>query len=379
MSPVPAPPTERRPLCWAEVDLGRLAANVRAIRRLQSPPPRLLAVVKADAYGHGMKPVARTLWREGVRAFGVASSEEALSLRRLLPRAQILLLGALHPGRVRALLSAGVVPSVSCAEDASLLEHALAGRRSRYPVHLKIDTGMGRLGIWHAEAEGLVRHLASCRRLEVRGLYTHFSSADDDGPLTRLQLERFRRVVRLARSAGLEPDCLHAANSIGMIRFRRARLDLVRPGIVLYGINPVAPRPIGLDVRPLLSWRTRICFLKRVEKGRTLSYGAAYRAPKTTTVAVLPVGYGHGYRISLSNRAEVLVGGRRCRVVGRVTMDHTLVDVGGVPGVRRWDEVTLIGRQGRERVGAEELARHAGTIPYEILCGIHPKVPRFYS
>ncbi len=365
-------------LLWAEIDLAALAGNLRVIRRwMRSSSAGIIAVVKADAYGHGMAEAARTLWREGIRFFGVASIDEALALRKILPRARILTLGTFHPHQIAAYEAARITPTLSSEEDAVLLNAKLKGK-ALFPVHLKIDTGMGRLGLPYRKTEEFVLRLRSLRRLSLEGVYTHFSSADD-GPPTQRQLDLFLSCLGRIRRANFSPKYIHASNSLGLLRFKKAHFDLVRPGILLYGLNPSARHPLPSGMRPVLSWKTRISFLKEFEAGQTVSYGRTHRVSKKTLIAVLPVGYSHGYRVAFSNRSFVLVRGRRCPVVGRVTMDQTLVDVGAVKGVRRWDEAVLIGRAGKEHVSAEELAGIAGTIPYEIVCSIHPRVPRLYK
>ncbi|HTL71629.1 MAG TPA: alanine racemase [Candidatus Eisenbacteria bacterium] len=367
----------REPLVWAEVDLDALRHNLRAIR--SATHAQVLAVVKADAYGHGMKAVARALAREGVKFFGVANLDEALELRRVCPKAKILVLGSFHPAQVALYARHAILPTVSSVEDAVNLSRGLRKRPEPFPVHVKIDTGMGRLGVWHEDAVRFFEAIRKEKALCVDGLYTHLSSADRPDPsFTEAQLALYERAVERALAAGLRPTYFHAANSLGLMRFRKSHLNLVRPGIVLYGINPSAARP-PLGLRPVLSLRTRISFLKDVEKGRTVSYGATYRAPKKTRIATLAVGYSHGYRVGFSSRAFVSVRGKRCPVVGRVTMDQTLVDVGRVPAARRWDAVTLIGRDGKSEITARELADLSGTIPYEIVCSIHTRIPRIYK
>lgn len=367
-------------LLWAEVDLGSLRHNLKALRaELAGPSVQILAVVKADAYGHGMKKIAGALKEEGVRFFGVANVEEALDLRRVCPSGKILVLGSFHRKQAPLFIHKGVIPTVSSVEDVEVLEKALKGTPGTLAVHLKVDTGMGRLGVWHRSAESLLRRVFQSKRLQAEGLYTHFAHADEEEifGLTRKQIALFEEVVRKARRLGLKPRYCHAANSLGLLRFKDSHFNLVRPGIALYGIHPLEERK-KQTLRPLLRWKARIAFLKKMEKGRTVSYGATHRTSRETLIAVLPVGYSHGYRISFSNKAWVLVHGKRCPVVGRVTMDQTLVDVGAVPQVRRWDEATLIGKDGNDEILAEDLARIAGTIPYEILCSIHSRVPRIY-
>ncbi len=372
------PSKNNAPLLWAQIDLAALKNNLRAVRKTLGPRPAgILAIVKADAYGHGMIPVSRALWGEGVRFFGVANIEEAVLLRKTLPKASILVLGVFHPSQIGEYILKKIIPTISSPEDAVLL-HRKLGRR-RFPVHVKIDTGMGRLGLPHGQTEKFFTGLKKMPSLEVQGVYTHFSSADHESRQpTRAQLTLFSKSLKIIRALGFSPKYTHASNSMGMLRFREARFNLVRPGIVLYGLKPSPRAKLPAGVGPVLVWKTRISFLKKFTPGQTVSYGRTHRVEKNTLIAALPVGYSHGYRIAFSNRAFVLVRGRRCPVAGRVTMDQTLVDVGRVPGVKRWDEAVLIGSQGRERISAEDLAGIAQTIPYEIVCGIHSRVPRVY-
>jgi len=371
---------KENPFVWVEIDLNNLRHNFRILRaRAKRSGAGLLAIVKADAYGHGMAEVARTLSREGVNFFGVATLEEALRLRAVCPGAKILVLGSFHADQVAQYMGAGIRPTLSSIEDLKVFEKAVRGRRP-YPVHVKVDTGMGRLGVWHGEALKLFMELRRSTRVELEGVYTHFSSADDaDGFFTRLQMHRFETVLEKLRAMGLKPRYAHAANSMGLAKYEHPHLDLVRPGILLYGLNPSKTWKPPQLLKPVMSLKARISFLKEVGEGQPVSYGRTYQTSKPTRIATLPVGYSHGYRVGLSNKGSVVVKGKRCPVVGRVTMDQTLVDVGKVPGVRRWDVVTLLGRDGKGRVTAEELAKELDTIPYEIVCGIHSRIPRFYK
>lgn len=368
-----------KPLLWAEVDLDKLRRNLRKIRsRLAGSHVQTLAVVKADAYGHGMKEVARALMSEGVRFFGVASVEEALELRRVCKKERILVLGSFCADHLWIYAGSKLLPTLSSLEDVHALKRGL---RKPLRVHVKIDTGMGRLGVWHRDVrvffEELRRHK---EKIILEGVYTHFSNADHaDKRFTQNQIRLFNEAVRIVRSLGFAPRYLHAANSMGIARFKGSHLNLVRPGILLYGVLPRHERMLARSLRPILELKTRVSFLKEIEKGRTISYGATYRAPKRTRVATLPIGYSHGFRVGFSNKGFVAIRGRLCPVVGRVTMDQTIVDVSRVPGVRRWDPVTLIGRDGRVMLSANGLARILGTIPYEILCSIRQCIPRLYK
>ena len=365
---------------WAEIDLAALRHNLSVVRaHVKRSGAEVLAVVKADAYGHGMLPVARALRKEGVRFFGVASLAEAQTLRQVCRNERILVLGSFSPGQVKDFIAARVTPTLSSWEDARLFERALARSKKRFPVHVKVDTGMGRLGAWHETAGPFFKKLRTARHLDVEGLYTHFASADADSVRTRLQARHFSNALAEARALGLRPRLVHASNSMGLSRFKDLHFDLVRPGIVLYGIDPAPGHKLSARLKPVMSLRTRAAFVKTVGKGRTLSYGATYRTTRSTRIATLPIGYSHGYRVAFSNRGHVLIRGRQYPVVGRVTMDQTLVDIGPSGPVKRWDTVTLLGRDGRAVIRAEELAHSAGTIPYEIVCAVHPRIPRTYK
>ena len=373
-------PPSSGPLVWAEIDLNNLRHNLKTIRRsLQRSRAEVMAIVKADAYGHGMREIAKTLAREGVSFFGVANIEEALELRKICRTEKILVLGCFHESRAPFYVRSAIRPTLTSEEDVRVFEKYLK-RGDHFPVHVKVDTGMGRLGVWHAEAEKLFQKLSASDKIRVEGIYTHFASADEaSGRSVRDQIYCFRILKRKILEHGILPVYWHAANSLGLVRFPEAHFDLVRPGILLYGLNPWRGGRLPMKLKPVLSLKARISFLKKVPQGRSLSYGGTYKAKRETWVATLPLGYSHGYRVGFSNKGSVLAHGKRCAVVGRVTMDQTLVDVGPSPTVRRWDEVTLIGREGAQRISAEELAVLIDTIPYEIVCSLHSRIPRVYK
>ena len=369
------------PLVWAEISLQNLRHNLRLIQKKVGPNVDVMAIVKADAYGHGMGVISKELYRSGVRFFGVATLQEASDLLAELPRVKILVLGSFHRNQLKEYIRLGVRPTLSSIEDAKLFAHAvLKSRKKKFPVHIKIDTGMGRLGIWHEEAGSFLNYLTKSQKLFVEGMYTHFAAADSSVFETKKQISAFEAIISMARGMQICPRYLHAANSMGLAHFEQAHLNLVRPGIILYGINPADRRGQELrGLKPVLSLKTRITFLKKIPKGRAVSYGSTYRASKETQIATLPIGYSHGYRVGFSNRADVLIGGRRCPVVGRVTMNQTLVDATSVPDLKRWGKVTIVGMQASEQISAEELAGLIGTIPYEIVCGIASRIPRLTS
>lgn len=364
----PAPRRFFRPT-WAEVDAGALVSNLRALRR-KAGGSKVMFVVKANAYGHDAALCA--LAAEKARAadwLGVSSVEEGVALREAGSRLPILVLGSLYPFEsVLAAVAHGLTPMVASLDAAKRVAEAALRLKRRVDCHVKVDTGMGRVGAGPDAAAGIVRHLAALGVVRVQGLFTHFACADSDRAFTRRQLALFRRVVDGLSREGLRPPLVHAANSAALLRHPEARFDLVRPGLAAYGLMP------GFD--PALSLKTKIVFLKTVPKGAAVSYGADWRARRVSRLATLPIGYGDGYPRALGGRARALVGGVSCPLAGRVTMDQVMVDVTGVPAARVGDHVVLLGRQGREEITAAELARHCGTIPYETVTALSYRVPR---
>jgi alanine racemase len=355
---------------WAEIDLGALTRNLGAIRARMPAGTKVMFVVKANAYGHGAELCARAAERARAADWlGVSSVEEGVALRAAGVRLPILVLGSLYPFEsVLAAVAHDLTPIVASLESARRVAEAALRLRRRVDCHVKVDTGMGRIGAGREAALAIVRELAALKTVRAQGIYTHLACAESDPEFTAEQLKRFRSVVAELAREGLRPPLVHAANSAGALRYPGARFDLVRPGLAAYGLYA------GFE--PALTLKSAIVFLKTVPKGATVSYGATWRAKRPTRVATLPIGYGDGYPRALSSRAAVLVGGRRCPVIGRVTMDQTMIDVTGVPAARVGDAVVLIGHQGGAQVRAEELARLCGTIPYETATGLSTRVPR---
>ncbi len=364
----------------AEVDLDCIAHNVRLARRAVGPRTAVLAVVKADGYGHGAGPVARAALSAGAARLGVATVEEGAALRQEGIAAPVLVLGWVPPWQVEAALDHHLILTLLSPDDARIVSDAAMRRGRRARVHLKVDTGMGRLGFPAADPQTLERILAVSRLpgLEAEGLYTHFADSDGDREFTLEQLGRFLAVARRLEGTGVTFAVRHAANSGAIWHVPEAHLDLVRLGISLYGYHPGGSPLPGLDLRPALSWKTAVSQVKTVPAGATVSYGRTYVTSGPETLATLPVGYADGYSRALSNRGEVLIGGRRARVAGRVCMDQTVVTVPPDVSVRPGDEAVLIGRQGADAITADDLARLLGTISYEVLCAIGKRVPRVY-
>ncbi|MHB1306067.1 MAG: alanine racemase [Limisphaerales bacterium] len=368
--------------CWAEVDLEALRENLAWIRHRIGPGVKVLTVVKADAYGHGLRQIAALLMQSGTDVFGVANLAEARAIRRVGKGWPILMLGACLPNEVANAVRDEVMPVISTLAEARRFSSEAVAQRKTVSVHLKVDTGMGRLGSPPGQAVRLAAALARLPGLALAGACTHFAAAEDDASFTREQLAGFTGVVTALERRGLRPPLLHASSSAGLLHEPEGLFNLVRPGLIAYGIAPAgqrfSPSQLPDQVRPALSWYCRVSLVKTVPAGLSLSYGRTYVTPRRMRVATLTAGYGDGFLRAGSNRAMVLVGGRRCPVLGRVTMDQMLVDVSSVRGVRPGDPVVLIGRQGRESISAGELAGWGETVAWEVLTNISYRVPRLY-
>ncbi len=358
---------------WVEVDLDAIRHNVRT---LKPEGTELMAVVKADGYGHGDVAVARAALEAGAAWIGVALVEEGLRLRDAGIEAPVLVLSEFPPGSESVAIAAGLTPSLY--SDAALERLSEAAGGQEVAVHVKVDTGMHRGGVYPPEATTAFVDRAVSRGLRLEALWTHYASSSEDELTTRVQLECFLAIVEEVRAAGYAPTLLHTANSGATILYPQTHLDLVRTGISMYGLRPASGIGDGLGLRPALSWRSRVALTKRLPAGERVSYGRRYRLERDANVATVPVGYADGYPRILSSRAGVLIRGRRCRVAGSVTMDQLIVDCGDVP-VEPGDDVVLLGRQGEETITAEQLACQAETISYEIVTGIGARVPREHT
>jgi alanine racemase len=335
----------------------------------------LLAVVKADGYGHGDGPVARAALEAGATRIGVALVEEGIGLRERGIDAPILVLSEFPPGAEKEALAAGLTPSVYTEDGVNGLAEAARSLGRPVGVHLKLDTGMHRVGLWPPSSAAAFAAVVGDAGLVLEGLWTHFAASEEDEAGTRDQLRRLLEARDALAGEGVRPECVHAANSAATIRFPESHLDLVRPGAAVYGIDPGGGIGPAFGLRPALTWRSAVTMVKRLPAGERVSYGWRYTLQRDATVATVPVGYEDGYPRALSSKADVLIRGRRHRVAGTVTMDQILVDCGDDP-VQAGDEVVLLGAQGSERITAEELAGHVGTIGYEIVTAIGERVPR---
>jgi alanine racemase len=382
-----------RPVTRAEIDLQAVKHNLLELKRLTVPSTAIMAVVKADAYGHGAVEVAKTLVEQGIPYLAVARFSEAMTLRRAGLIVPILLFGHTYPEYLGPMLKYDIRPSINTLESALALSEAARRRRGKVRVHVKIDTGMGRLGVVcdglalpdssksaRRRAVETVLEIASLPRLEIEGIYTHFANADrSDTGHTNLQFSLFMDILSELTKNGLEPQFRHAANSAALIRMPETHLDMVRPGIALYGLLP-SPEVDGdqVNLKPVMSIKTNIIQLKAVPAGFKVSYGGAHETQRATTLATVPIGYADAYSRLLSSRGYMLVRGQRAPIVGRVCMDLTVLDVGHIPDVEPEDEVVVLGCQGEDEISADEIAELVQTIHYEIISTITARVPRIF-
>jgi alanine racemase len=360
----------------ALIHLANLRHNIASIRGILAPGVELCPMVKANAYGHGAVIIAAAAAAEGVGFLGVASVDEGLELREAGITLPLLVLRNLLPEEADLVVAAELVPFVADDEGIGALEAAARRAGRRAAAHLKIDTGMGRVGCRPAAAVALARRVAASAHLRLQGVCTHFAGADmPQREYTDGQIRAFGQCLRDISGAGVDPGIVHASNTGGVLGFAEAHFGMVRVGLALYGYSPVGVPDRRLDLRPVMELVTRVAFLKEVEAGSAISYGMTWRAPRRTFIATLPVGYADGYSRKLSNAGEVWINGRRYPVVGRVCMDQCMVDLGPATDVHVGDAVTLFG-PGHGRPDAAEIATHMDTIPYEVTCLITRRVPR---
>ena len=356
---------------WAEIDLAALRHNINTIRRALEPRTKIMAVAKADAYGHGALPIAWTALESGCAMVGVGDSGEAIQLREGGIPGPILILGAIVEEEIHKVVQYDISVTVHSTDLLPLLNQEARRRNRPLRVHLKIDTGMARLGASPARALDVARAILDCSNLQLEGVSTHLASAANPEAV-REQLDQFRSAIDELTGDGIQPPILHAANSAGLFTCPEAHFDMVRPGIALYGMDPGIFARLGISLKPVLSLRSQIAYLKGVGADVPIGYDGRYRTTRPTRIATCPVGYNDGYPYQLSGRGEAVVRGRRVPVVGNVTMDYIMLDLGDVPDAEVGDEVTLIG----DGIRVEELARRAGTIPYELTCRLGRRVGR---
>jgi alanine racemase len=366
---------------WAEIDLDALASNYNLVRKKVGPAVNVMGVVKANAYGHGAIACARRLQTEGAHWFGVALPEEGIQLRSAGIDQNILCLGGFWRGQAQACVQHSLAAVVYRLDMIESLDQAAKDAGVIADVHVKIDTGMGRLGVRFDDLNEFVERLKDFKNIRVDGLMTHFAAADEEScePLTDNQIQRFEDAAKHFRQHGLTPRYYHLSNSAAIYSQHEAWGNMVRPGGVLYGLwRDVLTPGIEPPFKPVMSLRSQITLLKWVPQGETIGYGCTFEASRNSLIATLPVGYDDGYMRGLSNRAHVILRDVFAPVVGRVSMDLTLVDVTNVPGVSLDDEVTMFGVAGNKRIPVEDLARTVGTLSYEITCRVGERVPRMY-
>ena len=370
---------------WADVSLDNLSHNYRLLRSRIPADCRFLGVVKADAYGHGALPISRRLRELGADYLAVSNMEEAVQLRRGGIRLPILMLGYTPPFYAEDMADMGIRQEIHSMEYAVQLNHAMEGTGKRLLAHIKLDTGMSRLGFFAYDDPDTLEQLRLISRLDnilLEGVFTHFPAADsmnaDDEAFTRLQFDRFTRMIDDLGALGVHFHLRHCCNSGATLLHPEYALDMVRPGIATYGISPSEELEGRFDLRPLMSLRTTISQIRPFRAEVPVSYGRTYVTPEPRTIAVLCIGYADGLSRSLSNRTSFLLRGKRVPVVGRICMDMCMVDVTEVPDAKVGDVVTVFGADGGDAIPVDELARKMGTIPYEILCDINKRIPRIY-
>ncbi|MCD6583258.1 MAG: alanine racemase [Candidatus Omnitrophica bacterium] len=365
-----------RPL-WIEIKLENLRKNLSLVRRYVGESVKILATVKQNAYGHGLIRIAKELDNLGVNFFGVGSLEEAIALRECGIKKPILVLTALLPSTIKLLIKYRVKPTVVDLAFARRLDKEAKRLAKKVDIHIKVDTGMGRLGVWWEDAKKFICKVCNLKNLYVEGLFTHFPSADTDYSFTTFQIKSFNTLIKECAKEGIFFRYLHSANSIALIKYKSSHFNLVRPGLILYGINPYSR--MNIELAPLLSLKSKVIFLKKVDRGRSISYGRTYITKRPTTIATVGCGYADGYPFVLSNRGKVIIKGEFFNIVGRVCMDHFMIDIGSNEKIKIRDTVTLIGKEKNAYLKAEDLAGWANTIPYEIVSRLSLSIPRIYK
>jgi alanine racemase len=363
---------------WAEIDLKAIAYNFKVIKKTVGPKVKILTVVKSDAYGHGMLPVAKKLVKLGVNYLGVASIDEGIILRRAGIQKPILLFENILPQFAQEVVRNNLTATICTKEVAARINHYAKKNGVKAKVHIKIDTGMGRLGIWHHEALGFIKAINNFPNLKIEGVYTHFPCADSDSDFTQKQIRDFKSLIEKIEQADIRIPIYHVANSMGKIGYPDSHLDMVRAGLMLYGLYPKEGLKKKIKLKPVLSLKTKIIFLKKVPAGRSISYGRTFISTRETIIATLPIGYQDGYLRSLSNQAKVLFRGQHFPIVGRICMDQLMVDLGKNTKARIGDTITLVGREGKAEISLEELAHLAQTINYELACLLGSRANRHY-
>ncbi|GHT34949.1 alanine racemase [Endomicrobiia bacterium] len=362
---------------WVEIDKSDFHFNLQEIKKHIAKDTKIMAVIKSNAYGHGGVVFAKEAQKAGVHWIAVSSLEEGIQFREAGVRTNILILGNIYPfENFQVAVAHFLTPTIFTTSDLAALEDLAVKLDKKINFHLQIDTGMGRIGAQPEAAHVILQRIARNPEVNMAGMYTHYPVADTDPVFTREQLSIFTKIVRFARTdLGLR-FVAHSANSAALFKNKHTHLDMVRPGLSLYGLNPFKHVERFPKLKSVLSWKTKIIFLRKVPAGFCVSYGRTFVTNRASVIATIPVGYADGYNRLLSNKGNVLVGGKRCPIAGRITMDMTMIDVTGVKGVFLGDEVVLIGTQGKEQIKVDELAKVQDTVCYEVICAISSRVPR---
>ena len=370
------------PRVHADIDLDAIRHNMDEMHRLVDPHTKLMAVIKTDGYGHGAIPIARELEEiDYVYGYAVAAEEEALALRADGIKKPILILGYTFPEQYEALLQAQITPAIFTVEAAKLLSETAGRMQMTAHIHIKLDTGMGRVGfLISEESADQIAQIAKLPHIMIEGMFTHFAKADEkDKTSANKQLSEFLRMADMLEERGVHIPLKHCSNSAGILDLPQANLDIVRAGITLYGLHPSEEVHLErMDMRPVMSLKSQVAHVKTLPAGYGISYGATYVTPDERRIATIPVGYGDGYARSLSNKGDVLIRGRRAPICGRVCMDQFMVDVTDIPDVCVGDKVTLIGTDGEEHITLEELGEKSGRFNYEFACDLGKRIPRVF-
>lgn len=382
-----------QPHTHIEINTRAIAHNLRQLKKLiiqnyqfslptrpkPKNSPQLLTIIKADAYGHGMLEIAKVLCREGVTFLGVSDVQEGVALREHAFDQSILLLESILPDQIDTVIKYQLMPTICTLEVAKALNRKAKQSKKIIDIHIKVDTGMGRLGVWHTGAIDFIAAVNALSNIRIMGLMTHFPAADTDKVFTQKQLDILYDIVTTLDQSGLIIPYIHAANSMGLAGYKTHILNLARPGLMLYGLYPHASLRERITLKPVMTVKSRVIFYKDIEKGQSISYGRTFFTKRAMRIATIPIGYNDGYFRALSNKASVLIGGMRCPVLGTVTMDQIMVDVSAVKNVRLGMPVIIIGKQGNETISAYELALEAGTINYEIVCSLGNRLFRVFK
>ena len=371
--------SQTRPV-WAEIDLDAIAHNVREIRKITSPQAKVMAIIKADGYGHGAEEVGRIALQNGADRLGVAILNEALALREAGFEVPILVLGYTPEEQAETIVANGITQTVFSFSLAQAISQAGTKLGKKATIHLKLDTGMGRVGVNPAKIVEFVKELSTLPNLEVEGMFTHFAVADElDKTYTEGQFTKFMGAVKALEKEGIRLPIYHVCNSAALIDLPQMHLDMVRPGIILYGLYPSPEvKKERILLKPALSLKAKVGYVKKVGEGTSISYGRRYIAQEERLIATLPLGYADGLTRLLFDKGGALIKGQRASIVGRVCMDQCMIDVSNIPGVEAGEEAVLIGCQGGSCILAEEVAQQIGTINYEVVCMINKRVPRVY-